>query len=165
MSDQKPILSAQEIAAAAFAFQHPMVPECGCQLAPMSRMAGMARGAINLVRIAPGGQAFPFHRHHGQEEWVYVVSGTGEIQLDDQANPVGPGAFAVFAAAGPAHAVRNTGAEEMVCLMGGDAPTADVVDFPDIGQRVTKTDAGYEAAPTDAFKPVQPKVPEGGGGS
>ncbi len=151
------VLSADQIAESAFQFRHPLDPAAGCSLAPMSRLAGLKSGAINLVRVAPGAQAFPLHRHHAQEEWLYVLDGRGEILSEDAVQPVASGDFAVFAAAGAAHAVRNTGPDELTCLMGGDAPAADIVDFPGLGKRVVKDASGYYAAPVEAFVSIQPK--------
>lgn len=156
MSAPHPVLSAGGIAGAAFDFRHPLAPECGCTLSPMSRMAGMQHGAVNLVRIAPGMQAFPLHRHHGQEEWVYVVGGTGEVRLDAEAHPLEPGSFVVFPTAGAAHAVRNTGSAEMVCLMGGSGTASEVIDFPELGYRVAAADGVFDAAPVEAFQRIVP---------
>ena len=58
---------------------------------------------------------------HETEEVAYVVSGTGELQLDD-----GPFAFhggqALHIPAGTWHAVANTGTEDVVMVFGFPAP-------------------------------------------
>jgi quercetin dioxygenase-like cupin family protein len=58
---------------------------------------------------------------HATEEVAYVVSGTGELQLDD-----GPVAFragqAVHIPAGVWHAVANTGEQDVVMVFGFAAP-------------------------------------------
>lgn len=156
MSAAQPVMDAEAIAGAAFDFRHPLAPECGCTLSPMSRIAGMQHGAINLVRIAPGRQAFPLHRHHGQEEWVYVIDGQGEVQLDAEAHALAPGSFVLFPTAGAAHAVRNTGQAEMVCLMGGSAPPSEMIDFPELGYRVAAAGGIFDAAPFEAFQKIEP---------
>lgn len=143
-----PILGADEAAAGAFGFRHPLAPDTGCTMAPLSRRLGMVASAVNLVRIAPGKQAFPAHRHHAEEEWVYVVSGTGEVSLDGTWHPLGPGAFAAFLPGGPSHAVRNVGSEPLVCLMGGSQPPAEIVDFPELGKRIVFS--GGKGSVTDA---------------
>ena len=70
---------ADEIAAGAFPFRHPLDGSARCTISGISRMAGLASTGLNLVTIAPGETAFPLHRHHGQEEWVYVLSGEAEV--------------------------------------------------------------------------------------
>ncbi|MEM6904984.1 MAG: cupin domain-containing protein [Pseudomonadota bacterium] len=154
-------LTAEAVDRAAFDFTHPLEPSAGCQIAPISRLAGLERSALNLVRIAPGGQAFPEHLHHNEEEWVYVIGGVGEVLLDGEPHPLGPGSFVAFAPGGPSHAVRNTGADEMVCLMGSDKAPADVIDFPGLGHRVVRTGQSFEGADMSAFRPVFPGAPPG----
>ncbi|MEM1298747.1 MAG: cupin domain-containing protein [Pseudomonadota bacterium] len=112
--------------------------------------------------MAPGEQGFPLHLHHGEEEWAYVLSGEGEVQLDDHTKAILPGTYILFPAAREAHAIRNTGTEDLVCLMGGTAPAADVIDLPEHGHRVAKTRNGFEAAPLDSFTLKNPvTTPEG----
>jgi quercetin dioxygenase-like cupin family protein len=69
--------------------------------------------------FAPGSVVGPVR--HETEEVAYVVSGTGELQLDD-----GPFAFqggqALHIPAGIWHAVANTGAEDVVMVFGFPAP-------------------------------------------
>lgn len=150
---KKAVLTAGDAAAGAFTFRHPLQDDAEVEITGLSRMAGMSRSGINLTRIPPGRQAFPLHRHHLEEEWVYVVSGRAEIRLDDDRHELGAGGFAAFAAGGPAHAVRNLSeSEDLVCLMGGDAVKGDIVDFPEIGKRVTRSGAGIEIAAAGAFE-------------
>ena len=156
MAENATILSADDAEQAAFVFRHPLDSAYGCRLSPISRIAGLESGAINHVSIAPGEQGFPLHRHHGQEEWVYVLSGEGEVLLDESVTAVGPGAFVVFPAAKEAHAVRNAGKSDLVCLMGGTAPAADVIDLPELGHRVIKSANGFEAVHADAFTVKNP---------
>jgi quercetin dioxygenase-like cupin family protein len=69
--------------------------------------------------FAPGSVVGPVR--HETEEVAYVVSGTGELQLDD-----GPFAFhggqALHIPAGIWHAVANTGSEDVVMVFGFPAP-------------------------------------------
>lgn len=159
MADASAILSPEDAAQGAFVFRHPLDAAYGCQVTPISRMVGMEHGAINHVVVAPGEQGFPLHRHQAEEEWLYVLSGTGEVLLDNKATAIGPGVFAIFPAAKETHAVRNTGSSDLVCLMGGSAPAADVIDLPELGHRVAKTVDGYAAAPLDAFSVLHTPVP------
>jgi quercetin dioxygenase-like cupin family protein len=69
--------------------------------------------------FAPGSVVGPVR--HETEEVAYVVSGSGELRLDD-----GPFAFeggqALHIPAGIWHAVANTGAEDVVMVFGFPAP-------------------------------------------
>mgnify|MGYP003347204350 CR=1 FL=1 len=60
------------------------------------------------------------HRHEGQEEVYYFVSGTGEMELDGDRFTVAPG-DTVLIKDGVYHRVYNTGAVDMyfVCVFDG----------------------------------------------
>jgi len=58
---------------------------------------------------------------HATEEVAYVVSGTGEIRLDEGAVPFGEG-DAMHIPAGVWHAVANTGDEDVVMVFGFPHP-------------------------------------------
>ncbi|MEM9148120.1 MAG: cupin domain-containing protein [Pseudomonadota bacterium] len=152
----KLLFTADALAGGAFGFRHPLDATVRCTITPVSRLAGLHGAAINLVHIAPNETAFPFHRHHAQEEWAYVLSGRGEVRLDAEHHTIGPGDFVTFPPGGPAHAMRNTGEEVLICLMGGDATPTDVIDFPELGHRAIRDSHGYASAPEAAFVPLFP---------
>ena len=66
------------------------------------------------------GQSTRGHTHPGQEEVYYFVSGTGEMQIDDNRFPVQPGMVTLIAD-GAFHRVFNTGSEDLyfVCVFNG----------------------------------------------
>ena len=66
---------------------------------------------------------------HETEEVAFVVSGTGEIRLDDSAVAFGPG-DALHIPAGVWHAVANTGSEDVVMVFGFPHP-----DYPPTERR------------------------------
>ena len=147
------LLSAEEVAARGFRFGHPLEEEAEVTMTPLSRLTGLARAGVNLVRVAPGRKAFPLHRHMVEEEWTYVLSGEAEVTLGDAVHRLGAGAFVAFPAGGPPHQVRNAGDTELVCLMGGEHRAFEAVDFPDHGKRLTRTSAGTEIGAADSFEP------------
>jgi len=61
------------------------------------------------------GAAIGYHKQEVDEVY-YVLSGTGEMTVDDQRFPVRPGA-AVLTRAGSAHGLRQTGTESLVLLI------------------------------------------------
>jgi len=66
---------------------------------------------------------------HETEEVAYVVSGTGELRLDQEAVPFGAG-DAVHIPAGVWHAVANTGDSDVVMVFGFPHP-----DYPPTERR------------------------------
>ena len=167
MTDERKLVwTAEEIGASAFRFLHPLDDGAEVFLAPLSRITGLERAGVNLVRVPPGRRAFPLHRHHVEEEWVYVLSGSAEVRLDAERHRLGPGGFAVFPPGGPAHAVENPSAEaDLVCLTGGENAPGEIVDFPEACRRIVRGRDLFESADTAGFGPFdyfsKSPLPEG----
>ena len=153
MSAPRLVLTPDEVAAAGFRFGHPLDQAAEVTMTPLSRLAGLERTGINLVRVAPGRKAFPLHRHLVEEEWTYVLTGEAEVTLGEAVHRLGPGGFVAFPPGGPPHQVANPGAAELVCLMGGEHRPFDAVDFPEHGKRVTRSGAGTEVGDALSFEP------------
>ena len=152
--DRKLVWTAGELADAGFRFRHPLDDEAEAVLTPLSRFTGLQRAGVNLVRVSPGRRAFPAHRHHVEEEWVFVLSGTAAVRIGAEVHPLAPGGFAAFPPGGPAHAVENPSeGEDLVCLMGGENAPADIVDFADAARRLVRASGMLESAPAGAFEP------------
>ena len=66
---------------------------------------------------------------HETEEVAYVVSGRGELRLDDRAVQFAPG-DALYIPADTWHAVANTGADEVIMVFGFPHP-----DYPPTERR------------------------------
>jgi uncharacterized cupin superfamily protein len=121
-------------------FRHPANPDAEVALSPLSRPAGLRRVAVVHAAVPAGRDAYVYHRHQHDEEWMYVLSGRGTVEVDDVTLPVGPGDFLGFPAGGPAHNSRAGNDGELVSLQGGDAwsrTTVELVDFPRLGLRRT----------------------------
>ena len=71
--------------------------------------------AVHIV--PPGKKAFPFHRHHVQDELFFVVSGEGEYR----SAPAGT----------QAHQLINTDSDDLRYLGISTVGGVDVVDYPD----------------------------------
>lgn len=99
--------------------------------------------AVNLIRVPTGKESFVHHVHLVDEEWMYVISGQGELRIAEERFAVGPGDFAGFPPRTHAHHLRNTGAGDLVYLSGGEAIDFGIADFPDLGLRMMH--AGKEA--------------------
>lgn len=154
MSKSKLLWRASEIAENPFSFSHPFDDEAEVCMYGLSRLTGLTRAGVTLSKLAPGKVSFPLHRHHAEEEWIYILSGTGELTLDDEISTIGAGDFAAFPAGGPAHKLRNSSSEELVYLMGGEAMAVEVADFPEQNIRMTRLGDPFnpDIAPLDSFK-------------
>ena len=151
------LVRAAQGAAQEESFRHPLNPASETRWTTLSRLTGLARCAVNLIRVPPGKESFVHHVHLVDEEWMYVIAGAGELRIGEERFPVGPGDFAGFPPRTHAHHLRNTGAEDLVYLSGGEGIDFGIADFPELGKRMVVV--GDEAkvyplaAGEDLFRP------------
>ncbi len=100
----------------------------GARLAPG---LGLSDLGCALYELDPGGQAAPYHLHHGNEELLLVLDGTLELRTPQGTRTIGPGTVAGFPkGADGAHRLRNV----------SDGPARYVLIstmcFPDIAEQL-----------------------------
>lgn len=98
----------------------------------LGRNAGNEQLGGQLLELAPGERAFPFHFHCAVEEAIYVISGRGTVRLGDQriavregdwiAHPVGPD---------HAHQMINDSDGPLVYLCISTRQKCEIVGYPD----------------------------------
>jgi quercetin dioxygenase-like cupin family protein len=88
---------------------------------------GGNRSSLGYSVFTPGTTLAPVR--HETEELAFVVSGRGELLLDDRALPFGPG-DALHIPSGVWHAVANTGDTDAVMVFGFPHP-----DYPPTERR------------------------------
>jgi uncharacterized cupin superfamily protein len=96
---------------------------------------GAAAGArdlgCTLYELDPGGQAAPYHMHHGNEELLIVLDGVLELRTPDGTREVARGAVVAFPAGlDGAHRVRNTSDRAVRYLM------VSTTRFPDVAEQL-----------------------------
>ena len=138
MTDRPELLRAADIAAKTDRHSHPWNPKSEMTGAQRSRLVGLKRTGVSLARIAPGKESFVSHAHEREEEWIYILSGTGTAEIDGGDHEVGPGDFMGFPTPSVAHHLRNTGSEELAYLMGGEHLDVEVATFPRLGKRMVR---------------------------
>lgn len=143
---KKPLWRASEQQAAFRPFTQKLNPNSLFRAAGLSRMAGMSRSHVTLVRLPPGKDSFAYHAHMLEEEWIYIISGRAIAEIDGKSAEVGPGDFMGFATPSVPHVLRNTFDEECTYLMGGEDRPIDVVSYPELDKRflLMQTDKGTE---------------------
>ena len=117
---------------------HPWTPNSAFVWVPLSRAVNLKRCAVNLARVLPGKESGGYHLHHGEEEWIYVLSGRGIAEIGDDEFEVGPGDFMGFPASSVGHHMRNPFDTDLVYLMGGERVQLDVSEFPRLGKRMIR---------------------------
>lgn len=135
-----------------FPFRHPLNPRSQAEFHRLSRPTGLQRAHVNFLRVAPGKEAFILHSHAVQEEWSYIVSGTGEAQIGEEKFAVGPGDFIGFPLDGKPHTILNTGSVDLVYLTGGEDSPQDIGYFPTVGKMALFKDGAIELIDRSASK-------------
>ena len=115
---------------------HPLNPRSEIFMKRLSDPTGMSRIGVNLARIPPGKESFLPHAHSAQEEWVYVLEGTGTALIGDEEIAIGPGDFLGFPTDGTVHHLMNHGDADLVFLQGSERGGVEVGRFPTIGKRL-----------------------------
>lgn len=97
---------------------------------------GLQALGVHLIEVQPGDSSTEFHRHHHEEECVYVLSGTADAHVGDIVHAVGPGDFIGYRAGGEAHMLVATGDTPLRCLVIGQRLEQDTADYPRLGKRL-----------------------------
>jgi uncharacterized cupin superfamily protein len=156
MADPPSLLRAADIEAKAGRHSHPWNPNSEMRGVQLSRQVGLERAGVSLARIPPGKESFVYHSHAREEEWVYILSGTGTAEIDGGEYAVRPGDFMGFSTPSVAHHLRNTGTDDLVYLMGGEHRDMDISDFPKLGKRMVRMGDEVEIYDLDAARPFGP---------
>ena len=141
-----------------FRFAHPL-GDGGSEIVMtlLGRPAGLKRLGVNLGRVRPGKEGFVYHRHHAEEEWVYILEGTAQCEIEDEIFEVSEGDFIAFAP-GHGHTMKNIGQSDLVYLMGGEQTPVEVADFPRHGKRMLRAGDRTEIADTENCQSFYPDV-------
>ena len=94
--------------------------------------AGSERLYVNIDRIPPESFSTKYHSHSQQEEFFYVLSGSGTLRLNDREQEVTAGDF-IAKPGGKmlAHTFYNSGTEPMLILDIGTVEKEDTCYYPD----------------------------------
>jgi uncharacterized cupin superfamily protein len=109
---------------------------------------GLERIGVHLIRVPPGKESCIYHAHAAEEEWIYILSGRGVAEIDDEEHEVGPGDFMGFPTPSVAHQLRNPFDEDLVYLVGGERRDMEVGEFPRLGKHAIRI--GREAYLVDS---------------
>ena len=99
-------------------------------------LTGLTGFGFHIIEVQPGDETTEHHRHHHEDECVFVLDGTGIALLGHDAQEIGPGDFLGYPKGGPAHSIRNTGNTVLRCIIVGQRLAQDVCDYPRLGKRL-----------------------------
>jgi uncharacterized cupin superfamily protein len=150
------IVRAADIAAHAQEFSHPWNPQSLMRGTQLGRSVGLKRTGVNFMRVPAGRESYVYHSHRYEEEWMYVLSGSGIALIDGQEFPISAGDFMGFPAPSVAHLLRNTGTEDLVYLAGGENREFEVAEFPALGKRMVRMGQQVDVYDVDDAKAFGP---------
>jgi len=133
--ERKPavVVRREGLEASEYTVRHHWRERSRVSVAPLSRLGGLTRAGVKRGRLAPGDSSYARHAHRSEEEWLFVLSGRGLVELEGRAVELGPGDFIAFPVPSEAHVLTNPFAEEVTYLMGGEDHPYAVVDYPERG--------------------------------
>jgi uncharacterized cupin superfamily protein len=102
----------------------------------LGRELGLRRFGTSVYELAAGEWTFPYHYHHGVEEWLYVVDGAPRLREPSGERVLAPGDVVCFPS-GPhgAHAVSGPGRVVMFSAGGRGASISVYPDSDKLGVR------------------------------
>ncbi len=165
MKERPELVRAADLAAQTGRHSHPWNPKSEMTGVQLGRLAGLKRTGVSLARIAPGKESFVYHSHEREEEWLYILAGTGTAEIDGGDYPVGPGDFMGFPTPSVAHHLRNTGSQDLVYLMGGERHETEIATFPKLGKKMVRIGDKVEIYDIADAKPFGPLAAEEGTGT
>lgn len=129
----------------------------GAEVRAVGNATGLERMGVWHRTIAPGMAGTHRHYHLVEEEWAFVLEGTGLVRIGPHTIPVRSGSFAAFPPGPRPHHFVNTGSEPLVILEGGERrPEEDIGRYVDLAK-------GWERG--RFFEPDGPPPPEQGDAS
>ncbi|MEI8106024.1 MAG: cupin domain-containing protein [Actinomycetes bacterium] len=107
-------------------------PEFESQSSRVCAQIGSEQIDGTLYSPGDGARTFPYHFHHGMEEWLIVVSGTPILRTPDGERTLRPGDAVCFPS-GPtgAHKVTNRTSEPVRVAMVSTKSATAVAVYPD----------------------------------
>ncbi len=121
-------------------------------------VAGLTRMGVQMRTVAPRMAGTNRHFHNVEEEWVYVLSGTGRVRIGPLDLPVERDCFVSFPPGPRPHHFINNGTDDLVLIEGGERrPDNDTVWYPDARKMTLarKPVAPYQEPPDEEGGPWQ----------
>jgi len=104
------------------------------------------------LHVVPAGKiAWPFHRHHGQDELFLILAGSGEVRMGDERLPVRAGDLIGAPAGGDAHQIINSSDSELRYFAFSNRTRAEVIEYPDSGKIAVDIVSGNDRDPPRLF--------------
>lgn len=101
---------------------------------------GMQHLGFHMVSVEAGKEATEYHKHHYEEEAIYVLSGTATLILENDTYPIAKGDFIGLPSNQVAHTIINDSNHTLTCLVVGQRLKHDIGDYPNQAKRLYRDD-------------------------
>ena len=120
----------------------------------LSKMVGSQAIYVNLDTVPKGAYSTKYHSHSTQEEFFYVLAGSGILLLNGEESIVSQGDFlGKPAGQGIAHTFFNPNEEPLLILDCGNAVTEDTCYYPNEDVYLNKSNGKAHAYRIDGTLP------------
>ena len=104
---------------------------------------GLTNFGVNLTELAPGAISALLHHHSRQDEFIFIVSGTPTLVLDDEEYLLQPGDCCGFkAGTGVGHQLVNRSPHPALYVEIGDRTAGDYAEYPRDDLKFTEVAGG-----------------------
>lgn len=118
----------------------------------LGKLVGNRRLYVNLDTVPQGANSTRYHSHSTQEEFFYILSGSGTLRLNGEVRTVTAGDFlGKPAGEGIAHTFYNPNAEPLRILDIGTVDAEDTCFYPDDGVYLHKQNGECHAYRADGL--------------
>ena|SRR5258708_7548774 len=93
---------------------------------------------VEICRVPPGKDAFPYHSHSAQWEFYHVISGKGAVRHKDGTTVIETGDAFIFGPGEP-HQLSNDSAQDLVFYVIADNPIGETCHYPDSGKWLVRS--------------------------
>ena len=97
---------------------------------------GIEGFGFHIIEVEPGRESTEYHLHKFEDECVYILQGSAEVQIGDEFTQVSEGDFVGYKAGGLPHTMKNTSSETLKCIVVGQRLAHDVSDYPNKNKRL-----------------------------
>jgi uncharacterized cupin superfamily protein len=139
------------------AFRHPLNPNSELYLRNLSDIIGLQRVVLRWGRIPPGKESFIYHAHQHEEEFMYILSGRGIAEINDEEFAVSAGDFLAFPTPSVAHHLRNPFDTDLIYLMGGERQAMEIGEYPRHNKCVIRDGQSAYVINREAMQPFFPR--------
>jgi uncharacterized cupin superfamily protein len=115
---------------------HPVNEQAKRDTFSLGDATGLGQVGLHYTVVKPGDASTELHTHVFADEFIFVLSGSGQLELGSERVELAAGDFVGLPARAPMHRIVNRGDADLVYLVGGNRPDFDICDYPQRKRRL-----------------------------